>query len=200
MGNFYPVGKSGAKTIYVDKAQCELAEGQACYDITGVDLDTHDLVDQQFPILDGHGNQMYAQVPAVDQQGNPILDVNGNPTFTQGDALFETRKVFVVNATKFAAKQQMIQNQQKVSDRSKARGFCLGIIDEIAVINKESADPQLMSSLVSNPNFIAIILMLLTGGTATARALMVAHGPSLYPQATVDALVAKMDAFIASEQ
>ncbi len=72
-------------------------------------------------------------------------------------------------------------------------------MDEIAAINKDLNDPQLMSTIFSTATFQAIILALLTGGTATARALMVAHGPSLYPQATVNSLVAKMDAFIASE-
>lgn len=90
--------------------------------------------------------------------------------------------------------------KEKVKDRSVARAFCLSIVDEIAAINKDLNDPQLMATIFSTANFQAIILALLTGGTATARSLMVTHGPSLYPQATVDSLVAKMDAYIAAEQ
>lgn len=89
--------------------------------------------------------------------------------------------------------------EQKKEARFKARAFCESIVDEIAAINKDLNDPQLMATIFSTASFQAIILALLTGGTATARALMVAHGPSLYPQATVDSLVAKMDAYIASE-
>lgn len=92
-----------------------------------------------------------------------------------------------------------IDKQEKIQDRSQARAFCLTIIDEIASINKEANDPALMAALLGNQSMSAIMLMLLTGGTATARALMAQHGPSLYPQATVDALLAKMDAYIASE-
>jgi len=45
MANFYPVGKVGANKIYTDKSTCEISEGQECFDISGIDLETHDLVD-----------------------------------------------------------------------------------------------------------------------------------------------------------
>lgn len=196
MKNYFPVGKANAKTTYQDKAACEAAEGQACYDITGVDLDTHDLVD--VPVLDEQGQPIYAQVPVVDGQGNPVLDGEGNPTYQNGDQIFE--KQFQLNQTKADAKAASQAQVVKVQDRTQARQFCLSIVDEIAAINKDLNDPQLMATIFSTANFQAIILALLTGGTATARALMAQHGPSLYPQATVDSLVAKMDAFIASEQ
>lgn len=89
--------------------------------------------------------------------------------------------------------------EQKAEARFKARAFCLSIIDDIAAINKDLNDPQLMATIFSTANYQAIILALLTGATATARALMAQHGPALYSQGTVDELVAKMDAFIASE-
>ena len=44
MENWFPVGKAGAKTTYADKASCELAEGQSCYEITGKDLDASSVV------------------------------------------------------------------------------------------------------------------------------------------------------------
>lgn len=199
MGNFFPVGKPNAKTTYADKAACELAEGQECFDITGIDLETHDLVEQQFPVLGSDGVQLREQVPVLDGEGNPVLGENGEPTFTQGELLFETRKVFVLDQAKADAKAASQAQVAKVQDRTQARQFCLSIVDEIAAINKDLNDPQLMATIFSTATFQSIILALLTGGTATARALMVQHGPSLYPQATVDSLVAKMDAYIASE-
>ncbi len=36
--NWFPVGKLGAKTTYVRKAQCESTEGQRCFDISGKDM------------------------------------------------------------------------------------------------------------------------------------------------------------------
>ncbi len=196
MNNFFPVGKPNAKTIYATKEACEAAEGQACYDITGVDLETHDLVDA--PLLDGQGQPMFEQIPVLDENQQPVLDENGQPTYSQGPQIMQ--KVFQLNAQKAAAKAAVQAQVQKVRNRTDDRIFCLGIIDEIAAINEDLNDPQLMAAIVSNANFVAIILMLLTGGLKTARALMVAHGPSLYPQATVDAFVAKMDAQIASQQ
>lgn len=200
MKNFFPVGKANAKTTYATKEVCELAEGQECFDITGVDLETHDLVEQQFPVLGSDGVQLREQVPVLDGEGNPVLGENGEPTFTQGELLFEMRKVFVLDQAKADAKAAAQLQVAKVQDRSEARQFCLSIVDEIAAINKDLNDPQLMATIFSTASFQGIILALLTGGTATARSLMVTHGPSLYPQATVDSLVAKMDAFIASEQ
>ncbi len=89
--------------------------------------------------------------------------------------------------------------EQKAEARFKARAFCLSIIDDIAAINKDLNDPQLMTTIFSTASYQGIILALLTGATATARALMAQAGPALYSQGTVDELVAKMDAFIASE-
>jgi hypothetical protein len=198
---WYPIGKSGVDKTYVasSKEQCELEHGQACYDIGDNHPDDCDLADQQFPILDADGVQLREQVPVLDGEGNPVLDENGQPTFTDGELLFETRTVAVPNAERVAARLAAQTQVAKVQDRSKARAFCLSIVNEIAAINKDLNDPQLMATIFSTATFQAIILALLTGGTATARALMVQHGPSLYPQATVDSLVAKMDAYIASE-
>ena len=41
--NWFPVGKGGATTVYVDKAKCEQVEGAVCYNITGKDLRYHEL-------------------------------------------------------------------------------------------------------------------------------------------------------------
>lgn len=134
--------------------------------------------------------------PKLDEQGQPVMDSQEPPQPVM-QVLYHFAKEWEVEVVDIT---QDLVKQAKVQDRSKARQFCLSIVDEIAAINKDLNDPQLMSTIFSTATFQGIILALLTGGTATARALMAQHGPSLYPQSTVDSLVAKMDAFIASEQ
>lgn len=131
--------------------------------------------------------------PKLDEQGQPVLDENQQPVMQMLYHFAREWDVEVVDVT------QEIVKQEKIKDRSEARQFCLSIIDEVASINKDLNDPQLMSTIFSTASYQGIILALLTGATATARALMVQHGPTLYSQQTVDQLVAKMDAFIASE-
>jgi hypothetical protein len=164
MKNYFPVGKPGATTTYTDKAACEAAEGQACYDITGVDLETHDLVDvpvldgdglptyEQVPVLDGEGQPTYEQVPVLDAEGNPVLDGGGNPVTENGPQLFENgaqifEKQFQLNQAKADAKAAVQAQVVKVQDRTQARQFCLSIVDEIAAINKDLNDPQLMATI-----------------------------------------------------
>ncbi len=134
-----------------------------------------------------------SEEPVLDGAGQPVLDENQQPVTK---TIYHFPKEWSVEVLDVTAE---LEQQAKVQDRSKARTFCLGVIDEIAAINKDLNDPQLMSTIFSTASYQGIILALLTGATATARALMAQHGPSLYPQATVDSLVAKMDAFIASE-
>lgn len=128
----------------------------------------------------------------VEQAASTSVETIGD----QETTLYHFPKDWAVEVVDVTAEETQ---KEKVKDRSVARQFCLSIVDEIAAINKDLNDPQLMATIFSTAAFQAIILALLTGGTATARSLMVTHGPSLYPQATVDSLVAKMDAFIASE-
>ncbi len=153
-----------------------------------------ELAAQGLQAQDAASSEVSAE-PKLDEQGQPVMDSQEPPQPVMQTLYHFAREweVEVVDIT-----QELIQ-QGKVQDRTKDRIFCLGIIDEIAAINEDLNDPQLMAAIVSNANFVAIILMLLTGGLKTARALMVVHGPSLYPQATVDAFVAKMDAQIASQ-
>lgn len=42
--NWYPVGKSGAATVYTKKDKCEQVEGQLCLDITGKDPRYHNII------------------------------------------------------------------------------------------------------------------------------------------------------------
>lgn len=83
--------------------------------------------------------------------------------------------------------------QGKVKSRSEVRFACLKLIDEIASINKDSsATEATMDAIFMTPSFQGICLALLTGAPGTAKRLMIANGPSLYPQATVDLFVAKL--------
>ncbi len=95
MGNFFPVGKVGATKIYTDKAFCEASEGQECFDVTGVDLETNDLVEQQVPVLDGEGNPV---IDEITQQPVTVL-----------------QKVFVVNQSKLAAKMVEIDKGAQIT-------------------------------------------------------------------------------------
>lgn len=78
MANWFPVGKEGAKTVYSDKAQCELAEGQTCYDVTGKDLRYHTVVDGQLvedaalkeEVLDGDEVQEIAEMAIAQKLRN----------------------------------------------------------------------------------------------------------------------------------
>lgn len=171
-------------------------EGLLAADAASSEVSTEPKLDEQGTPITTPQNQ-----PRLDEQGQPVLDEQGQPIvdvvqIPVMQVLYHFAKEWEVEVTDIT---QELVKQGKIQDRSKARQFCLSIIDEIAAINKDLNDPALMATIFSTANFQAIILALLTGGTATARALMVAHGPSLYPQATVDSLVAKMDAFIASE-
>lgn len=154
-----------------------------------------ELAEQGLDAEDAASSEVSDQ-PKLDEQGNPVMDSQEPPQPVMQLLYHFPREwdVEVVDIT-----QELVQ-QGKIQDRTQARQFCLSIVDEIAAINKDLNDPQLMATIFSTASFQGIILALLTGGTATARSLMVTHGPSLYPQATVDSLVAKMDAFIASEQ
>jgi hypothetical protein len=42
------------------------------------------------PILDVNGDPTYEQIPTLDVNGDPVLDVNGDPTFTEGAQIFVT--------------------------------------------------------------------------------------------------------------
>jgi len=62
-GNYFPVGKSGAKTVYRNLAKCQQVEGSVCYDITKKDLRFH-----------------VVQAGEVDDLTKPILKTNYNVT------------------------------------------------------------------------------------------------------------------------
>ena len=42
-------------------------------------------------VLDEQGNPMFEQVPVLDEEGNPVLDGQGNPTFENGAPIMETK-------------------------------------------------------------------------------------------------------------
>ena len=42
-------------------------------------------------VKDGEGNPVFVQIPVLDELGQPVLDVNGQPTYTDGDPVMETK-------------------------------------------------------------------------------------------------------------
>ena len=48
---------------------------------------TKRFVPTQVPVLDGDGNPTFEQVPVLDDDGNPVLDEEGNPTYSHGDPI-----------------------------------------------------------------------------------------------------------------
>lgn len=42
-------------------------------------------------VKDAEGNLVFEQVPVLDELGQPVLDVNGQPTYTDGDPVMETK-------------------------------------------------------------------------------------------------------------
>lgn len=60
MANWFPIGKSGANTNYASKEACELAEGQECFDVSGLDRDVLKVVEVDIEV-------------GKDELGNPIV-------------------------------------------------------------------------------------------------------------------------------
>ena len=42
-------------------------------------------------VKDAEGNLVFEQIPVLDELGQPVLDVNGQPTYTDGDPVMETK-------------------------------------------------------------------------------------------------------------
>lgn len=42
-------------------------------------------------VKDTEGNLVFVQIPVLDELGQPVLDVNGQPTYTDGDPVMETK-------------------------------------------------------------------------------------------------------------
>lgn len=42
-------------------------------------------------VKDAEGNPVFEQVPVLDELGQPVLDGNGQPTYTDGDPIMETK-------------------------------------------------------------------------------------------------------------
>ena len=84
---------------------------------------------------------------------------------------------------------------QKVLTRQQVREGCMKVIDQISAMNVDakSTNDQ-MDAFFSTPAMVEIILALLTGAPATASRKISIVGPSLYPQATVDSIVAALSA------
>ena len=112
MSNWFPIGKAGANTTYTSKDLCEREEGQACYNIEGIDPHISKIIEVDEPVL----IEVAKQRPALDENGDPILDENGDPVlenYTEleqevdenGDPVFNRVKKIVDDVDKKAAKE-----------------------------------------------------------------------------------------------
>ena len=195
--NWFPVGKDGANKIYVSKEHCEAEEGQACYDITGKDLRYHELVSH--PQLDGDGNQMYAQDPVLDGDGNSVLDGDGNPTYTQGAAL--TYNTLEENAGLKASVEAddaaLSGSEAAIEVKLKNMEFGKRVLAIVSIRNDaKSLQP---ADVVSLSNTYAPIQgLLLNGSIATAKAQIEAITPDgvLVSQDDLDAILAEINAYL----
>lgn len=65
--NWFPVGKEGANVTYTDKAQCEAAEGQACFDISDIVQQDYDVVEGALVLNEGRRDIRIAAEAAAQQ-------------------------------------------------------------------------------------------------------------------------------------
>lgn len=148
-----------------------------------VDLESHGLLPEQA------ASSEVSTTPKLDAEGNPVMDQQEPPQPVMQTLYHFAREweVEIIDVTLENA------HQNKIQSRAAIRTKCLMLIDEIASINKDSgATDVTMDTIFMTPSFQGICLALLTGAPGTAKRLMIANGPSLYPQATVDLFVAKL--------
>jgi len=67
MSNYFPVGKVGANKTYADKAACELAEGQACYEISNKSPLYHDVVNGELVFNQAKKDMYEAEYESIAQ-------------------------------------------------------------------------------------------------------------------------------------
>lgn len=88
-----------------------------------------------------------------------------------------------------------VSHEQGLAARQEKKAFCDGILNEIGLLNEQShASTATMDAFFANENAKQVMLALLTGSPESASRMMKAHGTDFYPQATVDAFTAKIDA------
>lgn len=91
------------------------------------------------------------------------------------------------------------EHQTKKATKKETRLACLELFDDVAIEN-ETADNALMDAIFLNPSFIAIIGALVSGAPKTAKRYVQSLGPSLYSEAKVAEIVAKLDAIITASE
>lgn len=82
--------------------------------------------------------------------------------------------------------------KEKKAKRKKVREFCLDLMDDIAILN-ETADETKMNTILTKPEFVMIIIALLTGSPKSAAKGMAAYGEQVYTKEQVDAFVQKVN-------
>lgn len=92
-----------------------------------------------------------------------------------------------------------VQHKVKKATKKETRLACLELFDDVAIEN-ETADNALMDAIFLNPSFMAIIGALVSGAPKTAKRYVQSLGPSLYSEAKVAEIVAKLDAIITASE
>lgn len=113
-------------------------------------------------------------------------------TGQDGEPIYHFPKEWSVEILDITAQDE---HEKKIMSRAEIRFECVKLVDEIASLDQDTgASDETMDVIFTTPAFRGICLALLCGAPNAARRLMQAHGPSLYPQAIVDAFVAKLQA------
>ena len=164
--NWYPVGKNGANKTYVSKSECESAEGQACYDITGKDLRYHTLQEVEV---------------GQDENQQPIMETQ---LLEDADLKASVLADDAAKATYEAALNTRMSRQTK----------CLRVIALIGHLNEQKSLTQ-EQVITFAETYQSIQLMLLGLSLPTARAMIAAVTPDgvIVTQADKDALLAEID-------
>lgn len=165
--NWFPVGKEGANKTYSSKSDCESAEGQACYDITGKDLRYHTLQEVQV---------------GEDENQQPIMETQ---LLEDADLKASVIAADAAKATYEAALDARMSRQTK----------CLRVIALIGHLNEQKNLTQ-EQVITFVQTYKDIQLMLLGLSLPTARAMIAAVTPDgvITTQADIDALLAEIDA------
>lgn len=128
--NFYPVGKIGAP-MYIgdenDRLICEMTEGQACYDVSGLDLDVIDLLDGKL---------------VVNEEKKSSKESRRKEIFAVSDALVEKR-------SKARAQMSSLKDEGRDFSTEEVQEILKFLLSEIGVSRRHTDIAQYKSGLWS---------------------------------------------------
>jgi len=223
-GNWFPIGKNGAKTIYTQNPKCEMVEGQKCFDITNKDPRFHEtqtsmVDDPSKPIMKAPYNSINCD--SSNDCNAKILDgsitciASDNPSYVKNPVL----PGFTMSCTGIAGYEQMQQTilvenaalktsvqaadatkatqESAMAVRMKRIGFGVQMIAFIGIRNDEKSLSE-AQSVTFLTTFAPIMQLLQAGALDTAKVQIEGITPDgvLTTQADKDAILAEINAFI----